>query len=176
MRRTLFLLVLAIRVPADQLPYQKPSQEILDILNAPALPALAVNPTRTYATLSQGDRYPSIAEVSAPMLRLAGIRIDPRTNGLHLAPHSVSITLVKLPEGTKIPVALPAKARAGSLHWSADGKMFAFSNTTDTGIELWVGDPATGKTRKIEGVKLNGVLGDPIDWMSDNKTLLVKAV
>src|SRR5581483_3438058 len=168
MRRLSYLFALALPLAADQLPYQKPPKEILDVLNAPALPALAVNPTRTYATLSQADRYPSINEVAAPMLRLAGIRIDPHTNGLHLAPTSMSITLVKLPEGTKIPVALPAKARAGTLHWSADGKMFAFSNTTDTGIELWVGDPATGKTRKIEGVKLNAVLGDPIDWMSDN--------
>jgi dipeptidyl aminopeptidase/acylaminoacyl peptidase len=175
MRRSI-LLLLAIPLAADQLPYQKPPKEILDILNAPALPTLAVNSPRTYATLSQSERYPSIAEVSAPMLRLAGIRIDPRTNGLHLAPHSISITVVKLPEGTKTPLTLPLKARAGSLHWTSDGKQFAFSNTTDTGIELWLGDPATGKTHKIEGVKLNAVLGDPIDWLSDNKTLLVKTV
>src|SRR5262249_23591895 len=102
MRFTLFLLLLTIPIHADQLNYQQPGKEILDILNAPALPTLAVNPSRTYATLSQSERYPSIAEVSAPMLRLAGVRIDPRTNGLHLAPNSVSITLVKLPEGTKI--------------------------------------------------------------------------
>src|SRR5271168_3266037 len=103
MRRTLLLLAFVLPIAADQLTYQKPPKEILDVLNAPALPALAVNPTRTYATLSQTARYPSIAEVSAPMLRLATIRIDPRTNGLHLAPYSTSITLVKLPEGTKCP-------------------------------------------------------------------------
>ena len=140
MRRTLFLLVLALPITADQLPYQKPPKEILDILNAPVLPALSVNPTRTFAVLSQSERYPSIAEVSAPMLRLAGIRIDPRTNGLHLAPGSISITLVKLPEGTKIPVALPANAHAGGLRWSPDGKQFAFTNTTANGIDLYLGD------------------------------------
>jgi dipeptidyl aminopeptidase/acylaminoacyl peptidase len=176
MRRLLIALALVFPLAADQLPYQKPPKEILDILNAPALPALAVNPTRTYATLSQAERYPGIAEVAAPMLRLAGIRIDPHTNGLHLAPVNISITLVKLPEGTKISVALPPKARASAIHWSADGKMFAFSNTTDTGIDLWIGDPATGKTHKVDGVKLNAVLGDPIEWLSDNKTLLVKTV
>src|SRR5262249_99911 len=122
MRRSL-LVLLAIPLIADQLPYQKPPKEILEILNAPQLPTLAVNPPRTYATLSTGERYPSIAEVSASMLRLAGIRIDPKTNGLHLATHSIAIMLVKLPEGTKIPVSLPAKARAGELRWSADGKM-----------------------------------------------------
>src|SRR5216684_705969 len=141
MRPLLLLTILAIPVVADQLPYQKPSKEILDILNAPAPPTLAVNPTHTYATLSQAERYPSIAEVSEPMLRLAGLRIDPRTNGLHLAPHSISIELVKLPEGAKGKLALPPHAQAGPLRWSPDEKQFAFSNTTSAGIELWVGDP-----------------------------------
>src|SRR5882757_8808587 len=109
MRRTLSLftfgtLVLA-PIRADEVLYQKPPKAILDVLNAPATPVLAVNPTKTYASLSQSARYPSIADVSEPMLRLAGMRIDPRTNGLHLAPHSLSIELVKLPEGTKMPLA-----------------------------------------------------------------------
>jgi dipeptidyl aminopeptidase/acylaminoacyl peptidase len=174
MRRTFFLLVLGIPIAAE-LTYQKPPREILDILNAPVPPTLGVNPTRTYATLSQGERNPPIAEVSEPMLRLAGMRINPRTNGLHLAPHSLSVTLVKLPEGVKIPVSLPANARVGGLRWSPDGRQFAFTNTVTDGIELWVGDPVTGKTRKIAGVHLNSVLGDPIDWLPDNRTLLVKA-
>jgi dipeptidyl aminopeptidase/acylaminoacyl peptidase len=176
MRRLLVLAALTLPLGADQLVYQKPPKEILDVLNAPALPALSVNPTRTYATLSQTERYPGIDEVSAPMLRLAGIRIDPKTNGLHLAPFSSAITLVKLPEGTKIQVALPPKARVGSMRWSADGKMFAFTNTTPSGIELWIGDPATGKTRHVDNIKLNAVLGEPIEWLSDNKTMLVKTV
>ena len=175
MLRTFLALVFVIPISAE-LTYQKPSQEILDILNTPAPPALGVNPTRTYATLSQSERYPSIAEVSQPMLRLAGLRINPRTNGLHLAPASFSITLVRLSDGVKTPVSLPAKARAGALRWSEDGKQFAFANSTPAGIELWIGDPTSGKARKIEGVKLNAVLGDPIDWLPDNRTLLVKAI
>jgi dipeptidyl aminopeptidase/acylaminoacyl peptidase len=175
MRRATWFLLLAVPISAE-LTYQKPSKEVLDILNIPAPPALGVNPTRTYATLSQSERYPSIAEVSQPMFRLAGLRINPRTNGLHLAPTSFAITLVRLADGQKIPVALPANAKAGALRWSDDGKQFAFPNTTASGIDLWIGDPATGKTKRIEGVQLNSVLGDPIDWLADNRTLLVKAV
>src|SRR5579871_6828376 len=175
MRRT-FLFLLCVFPICAELPYQKPSKEILDILNAPATPVLAVNPAHTYATLSQSERYPSIAEVSQPMLRLAGLRINPRTNGLHLAPGSFSITLVRLADGVKIPVSLPQHARAGSLRWSEDGKQFAFANTTGAGIELWIGDAATGNARKIDGLKLNAVLSDPINWLPDNRTLLVKAV
>src|SRR6202451_3517058 len=157
MRRTYTLLPFAILAlaplaHADEVLYQKPPKEVLDILNAPATPTLSVNPTKTYAALSQQARYPSIAEVAEPMLRLAGMRIDPRTNGLHLAPHILSIEIVKLPEGTKLKLELPANAQAGPLRWSPDGKQFAFSNTIANGIELWLGDPVTGKTPKIAGV------------------------
>ena len=110
------------------------------------------------------------------MLRLAGLRINPRTNGLHLAPSNVSITLVRLSDGGKIPLALPPDSRAGSLHWSADGKQFAFAGATANGIDLWIGETSTGKLRKMEGIKLNTVLGDAIDWLPDNRTLLVKTV
>src|SRR4029077_9986124 len=148
MHRLLFSLFFIIPISAE-LAYQKPSKEILDILNTPATPVLGVNPTRTYATLSQSERYPSIAEVSQPMLRLAGMRINPRTNGLHLAPSSFAITLVRLSDAVKIPVSLPPNARSGSLRWSEDGKQFAFANSTADGFDLWIGDPGTGKTRKI---------------------------
>jgi len=174
--RRFSIFLFAFSLSAEQLAYQKPPQAILDVLNAPVLPSLAVNPTRTYATLSEQSRYPSIAEVSQPMLRLAGIRINPRTNGLHLSGFSKSIELVKLPEGTKMRVSLPAGARASAIGWSSDGKQFALMNTTDNGIDLWIGDPATGKTRQIAGVKLNAVLGDSFTWLRNNKTILAKTI
>ena len=69
MRRTFTLLNFAILVlapasllKADEVLYQKPSKEVLQILNAPATPTLSVNPTKTYASLSQAARHPSIAE------------------------------------------------------------------------------------------------------------------
>ncbi len=176
MRRFLTLLAFSLPLAAQQLPYQKPPKEISDILNAPGTPMLAVNSAHTWATLAQVARNPSIAEVAEPMLRLAGIRIDPATNGLHLAPHILSVKLVKLPEGTTKELALPAGAQIGGLTWSEDGKQFAATNITPNGIEVWLGDPVTAKLRKVAGIKANSVLGSPFDWLPDNKTLLVKAV
>jgi len=63
MRSITFLLAFVIPVSAE-LTWQKPPKEILDILNAPATPVLSVNPSRTYAALSEAHRNPSIAEVS----------------------------------------------------------------------------------------------------------------
>src|ERR1700694_1760270 len=115
MRRILCLLACTICLGAAEVSYQKPSKEILDILNAPVFPSLGLSPNRNYASLAPAAERPSIAEVSAPMLRLAGLRINPRTNGLHLAPYYTSLTLIKLSDASKIPVALPPQAKAGSL-------------------------------------------------------------
>src|ERR1039458_8985513 len=46
-----------------------------------------------------------------------------------------SLTLRKIPEGTEIKVALPPNARLSLGRWSPDATRFAFTNTTDRGIE-----------------------------------------
>src|SRR5262249_19018786 len=52
---------------------------------------------------------------------------------------------------------------------------FAFMNTIANGIELLVGDTATGKVRKIAGVVVNAAYGEPLQW-TDSKSLLVQTV
>src|SRR5262249_12786294 len=139
--------------------WQKPPKAVLDALNAPTTPTLSISPSRTHALQALPIRYPSIAELSQPMLRLAGQRINPRTNGLHNTTFNSALTPRKLPEGTEIRIAVHPGAKLSGGRWSPDGAHFAFTNTTATGIELWVGDTATGKTRKIEGVRVNEVTG-----------------
>jgi dipeptidyl aminopeptidase/acylaminoacyl peptidase len=125
------------------------------------------------------------------MLRIAGMRINPKTNGLHNTTFNSSLTLRKIPEGAEIKVDLPPNAKLTLGRWSPDATHFAFTNTTGRGIELWLGD-TTGKTRKIEGVRINAVMGggvgtgggrggagagpSDVQWMPDGKTLLVQLV
>ena len=134
--------------------YQKPPKAVLDVLNAPVTPMLSLSPTHTFAVEVQPVRYPPIAELAQPMLRIAGMRINPRTNGLHNTVFNSSLTLRKVPEGTEIKVELPPNGKFSNSRWSADGLHFAFTNSTSAGIELWIGD-TTGKTHKVEGVRLN---------------------
>ncbi|MBS1856018.1 MAG: S9 family peptidase [Acidobacteria bacterium] len=189
-RAVLFLVPAALAVSGAEL-YQKPSQAILDALNAPPTPTLTVNPARTFAVQGQPVRYPPIAELAQPMLRLAGLRINPRTNGLHNATFNSSLTLRKLPAGTLVKVALPANPKLGSVRWSPDASRFAFTNTTASGIELWIGDTA-GRTHRVEGVRVNQVMAPPamagggrggagggpsdVQWMPDGKSLLITMV
>src|SRR5262249_48088195 len=126
--------------------------------------------------LVQPVRYPPIAELAEPMLRLAGLRINPQTNGPAQEPRYVSFTLLNLADPKQTKVKVPDQARLGAPVWSADGKQFAFTNTTPKGIELWLADAASGEARQIKGVVLNEALGLPVRWMPDGKTLLCHTV
>ena len=150
-----FVLVLAALFLIGAEPYRKPPKAVLDVLNAPTTPTLSLSPARTFAFEAHPVRYPPIAELSQPMLRLAGLRINPKTNGLHNTTFNSSLTLRKIPSGEEIKVDLPTNPKLSTGYWSHDGAHFAFTNTTNNGIELWVGDTATGKTHKVEGVRLN---------------------
>lgn len=156
--------------------YQRPPKEILDVLDAPALPYPYVDPTGRSLLLGTPLDYPPIADLAEPLLRLAGVRINPRNNGVHGSFYLVGYSLQKLPDGPLVPVQLPAGARVGSPRWNSSGSMFAVANTTETSVELWVVDAATAKAKRIDGVRLDPVLGFVISWLPDQKTLLVKSV
>ena len=62
------------------LSYQKPSAEILDLVEAPLPPLVRMNTAGTTAILLYRNVYQSIAELSEKEMRLAGLRINPITN------------------------------------------------------------------------------------------------
>ncbi|HEX3744004.1 MAG TPA: prolyl oligopeptidase family serine peptidase [Bryobacteraceae bacterium] len=169
--------------------YQKPPKVVMDILNAPSTPTLVLNPTNTYAVQGSPIRYPPVAELAMPMRRLAGIRINPLTNGLHNATFNSTLILRKLPEGTEIKMVLPPNPKLSPARWSPDGKHFVFTNSTEKGVDIWVGDAATGRTHRIEGIKVNDVFGTTgapgrggapaggtVQWLGDSRTLVVHAI
>jgi hypothetical protein len=177
------LLLAATLLLADDSFYRQPPKPVLDALSALPTPTVSVSPQRDYAIFMQAVRYPPIAEVAQPMLRLAGIRIDSNTNGMHLAPNFMSFSMRRLSNGAEVQVALPHDAKLGAPIWSPDGQQFAFTNTDAHGIELWIGSTATGQTRRMEGVNINGVLPagtgsarGPIEWMGDSHTLLIRLI
>jgi len=155
--------------------YRQPPKAVLDVLRAPVTPQLQLSPTREYGLLLEPLRYPPIADLAQPMLRLAGTRINPNTNGPHPGFYYVSLTLLKTADGTQTKVTLPAGTKPSQPEWSPDGRSFAFTNTTPTGIELWVSEAATAKVRKLPGVSLNAIW-DPLQWMPGSRELLVKLI
>jgi dipeptidyl aminopeptidase/acylaminoacyl peptidase len=175
--------------------YQKPPKVVSDVLESPPTPAVSVSPARDRFLEVEGLRHPPIADLAAPMLRIAGLRINPATNGRHHPARVVGLTLVNIADGKTTKLKTPPNAYLSAPIWAADGKHFAFTNTlTDTnkvvfggkhltvttdqqpGIDLWVGDASTGMVKRIPGVRINAVYGEAVQWMPDQKTLLVQLV
>ncbi len=156
--------------------YQKPPQAVLDILNASAPPQVQLSPAGDRIALVETVRYPSIADLAQPMLRLAGERINPHTNGPHRPPRITGLTLVGISDGKAVKVALPSGRGFGNLTWSADGRYIALTNTLESTIELWVLETAGARIRKIPGIAVNAAFGEPLQWMPDQRTLLVQTI
>ena len=163
--------------------YDQPPKNILEVMNAPSPPIPKVSPTNDSILLVSWQDYPPMARVARPFLRLAGVRIEPGNHSKHDTPGGYGITpcvrdleLVRISGGAQIRVELPANACPTSPLWSADGKQFAFEDIAPEAVQLWVGDAMTGKVRQVAGVRLNPMFGDELQWMPNQKELLVKLV
>jgi dipeptidyl aminopeptidase/acylaminoacyl peptidase len=163
--------------------YNQPPKEILDVMHAPSPPQPVVSPTGSEMLLVSWQDYPSIARVATPFLRLAGVRVEPGNHSKHDTPGGYGITqcatgyeLVMVADGAEKRVSTPQGGCPGNPVWAADGKHFAFVNLAADSVELWIGDGATGETKRVSGARLNPMFGSDMQWMADQKTLLVKLV
>jgi dipeptidyl aminopeptidase/acylaminoacyl peptidase len=170
------LAIAATRAGADAVPYREPPKAIADVYHAPPLPGVLVSPAHDTLAIVTPLRYPPIADLARPMLRIAGLRIDPRTNGIHHAFAYTTLALERVADGRRTTVPLPPDARITAMQFSPDGSRFAFANATAAGTDLYLGTTATGAIARVAGVKLNGIFGDPIAWMPDRRHILVRAL
>ncbi|HZH33540.1 MAG TPA: hypothetical protein VEX64_01805, partial [Pyrinomonadaceae bacterium] len=155
--------------------YQKPSKDVMDALNAPAIPSTSISPSRDRILIAEPLRYPPISELAQPMLRLAGLRINPNANSQHRQPYFVKLSLKSIADGKDTSINLPPGAQIISPQWSADGRYIAAGNLTPTGVELWIIETATGRANKIKNAQVNTAFGG-FSWMPDQRSLLVNLV
>jgi dipeptidyl aminopeptidase/acylaminoacyl peptidase len=163
--------------------YNQPPQNVLDVLRATPSARPSISPTYDKMLLISGTDYPSIAQVAEPFLKLAGVRVEPRTRRKHdtdggygVAPCAIKFVLLDVASSQETPLQFPPNGCADGVTWSADGKQFAFRNTSKDAVELWIGDVATATLKRLGNVRLNPMLGSSVQWMADQKTLLVKLV
>jgi dipeptidyl aminopeptidase/acylaminoacyl peptidase len=158
--------------------YLTPPKVIVDILDTPPTPSVTVSPDRRAIALLSRHSMPAIAELAEPIHRVAGARINPKTNGRQQRGGGIiAITLKSIVDGTEKKMTLPADPNIGGVSFSPDGKRLSFNNYKENGIELWVADTATGKSKLVSGSeRLNGTGGDPCDWLKDGVTLICQIV
>jgi dipeptidyl aminopeptidase/acylaminoacyl peptidase len=155
--------------------YQQPHADIVRMLDAPPLPQAQLSPDGRWLLLSERPAMPSISDISSPMLRLAGVRISPQTNGLFQNSWVRKLTLVDLSSNRSHDISLPAAPRLAYITWSPDSKHVAFVQRGDNELELWVADAATGKAARVTG-GLNATTGSPYRWASNSRQMLALLV
>lgn len=162
--------------PTSEKAYQMPPKVIADLVDAPPTPAVDVDPTNRWMLIIEQPNLPSISELAQPELRIAGLRINPKTNGPSRGRYFSALKLKEISGGKQTPVTgLPANARIRNIEWSPDGKHIAFLITGENGQSLWVAETASKKARKLIS-SVNSAYRAPFYWASDNKTLICKVV
>ncbi|MRR09660.1 S9 family peptidase, partial [bacterium] len=122
--------------------------------------------------------YPAIADLAEPVLKLAGVRVNPRTNNeRNYVYYWTGLAVKDLVTGRETTVGLPASVkRIGRPRWNADGTMFAFTSETDDRLELWAVDAVAVKAFRVEGAAIDPLLGAGVQWLPDQRSLLARLV
>lgn len=173
MRRSLlalsFLLIAFFASAQDDFKYQAPPKDIQDLLLAKPTPGVTIDDKAEWMLLLERSDYPTIEEMAQPELRIAGLRINPANYGPSRAGSSNNIQIKNIRSKEVFSIeGLPQNLRASSVQWSPSQTKFAFVNSSNNAIDLYVVDIATKKARRINTTPLNTVLGGSYQWMNDD--------
>ena len=173
---SIILLSLLLTPLGAQEPYKLPPREVVEILDAPPTPMAVVSPKGDLMLLVEYKYMPSIRHMAQPMLRLAGMRLIPKTNSRQTTVFYTGLVLLQLDSGETRRIPLPEGGEFGFPVWSYDGRWFAFIRYRDEGVELWVADAVKGEAKAVTPAGVNAVLGSGFQWLPDSRHLLVAMI
>ncbi|WP_395060470.1 prolyl oligopeptidase family serine peptidase [Flavobacterium sp.] len=159
----------------ENLSYQKPSKEILDLADYERAPSVLMDTKKEWMLLTYRNTYKTLDDLNQEEMRLGGLRINPTTNISSTVTYINNLKVRKIKDKTEIQVSgLPQNPKLTNLSWSPDETKVAFSHTTTTGVELWLLDVANAKATKLTDATVNANLGNPFSWFRDGQAILVK--
>ncbi len=174
------LFALGLFVPAvhGQLTYQVPPEPLAQLVDAPALPSVLLSPTGDLMLWMHLPRLASIADLAADEVRLAGMRINPKTNGRSRTSGYLRLSFKALDDSPECAVTgIPEGGGIGSVSFSPNGTHIAFSVDTPDGIHLYVADVETCAARRLGDWKINQAgYSSSYRWVSGGDALLVRTI
>ena len=156
--------------------YQLPPAPLQAIVEQLRAPTVNLSPRRNLALMVTTPTLPSITEVAQPELKLAGLRINPRTYSQSRFSFGEDVWLFEIASRKEIRLGgLPKNLKLASMAWSPDQRFIAFTHVSEAnGVELWLIDVENHAAKKISMRPLNTVYGRGFSWMPDSKNLLVR--
>lgn len=176
-----FALILAAATwhsASGQEQYQRPPENLAQLVDAPVTPAVSVSPDGQLLLMMHRPSLPSIEELAQPELRLAGMRINPVISGPSRSGHYQDLGLVRLGEEAERAIAgHPRDGRIRNVRFSPDGSRVAYTVDTMDRIDLYVADVESATSRRVLDAAVNDAAsGAPYRWVSDSRSLVVMTV
>ena len=168
-----------VPVLSAQEPYKLPPKEVIDIVSAPPTPSVSMSPAGDTMALVDRESMPSIAYISEPILRIAGMRITPSFNSRQVLSFATGLSLKDMKTNVLRKVALPDGFKfaggMGGVAWSPDGQRVALLRYVEGGVELWAVDVKTATAKAVTPPVVNAVIGG-IDWAPDSRRIVISLV
>ena len=176
MKKTI-LLILSVTFAFSQenINYQVPSSEILDLVEYDRPPTVTYDNEKNFMLFLYRDNYKSIEDLSQEELRLAGLRINPKTNIGSRITYYNNIKIKNLKnKRSEIEdiIGIPSNPKIANINWSPNQKNIAFTNTTSDGVKLWVLNLESRSLIKLSDLNLNSNIRDVINWLNDSEILI----
>lgn len=172
----LFILFLSyVATAQENLSYQKPPKEILELADYERAPSVNMDSKKEYMFLSYRSTFKTLDDLNQEEMRLGGLRINPVTNISSTVTYITNLKVRKVADKIEMQVkGLPENPRISNIGMSPNEKKISFSNTTTKGVELWVLDLASAQATKLTDATVNANMGNPFSWFADNQTILVR--
>ena len=175
--KKIILLILSITFAFSQenINYQVPSSEILDLVEYDRPPSVTYDSDKNFMLFLYRDNYKSIEDLSQEELRLAGLRINPKTNIGSRITYYNNIKIKNLKnKRSEIEdiIGIPSNPKIANINWSPNQKNIAFTNTSSDGVKLWVLNLESRSLVKLSDLKLNSNIRDVINWLNDSEILI----
>lgn len=153
---------------------KRPIQEIVNIVDAPGPPDIVIDPTNTWLIALYRTGLMSAHELAQREIRLAGLRINPKINGVSRRRPYFSFTLIRVADGCEKGDFddLDSPMEIDYIRWSPDGTKFAFTLIEEDRLILSICNVETGRCHRIDDLRLNATLTTPYVWSPDSRSIL----
>ncbi len=179
-----------MNLPSDT-SWLAPPKTVTDIISASKEPAVMLSPDGRHMLLIESAAMPEIEDLARPMLRLAGVRIDPQSHSKFRTRFGSAITcrpvkpIASSSSGSirpeeRVSIKHPdlnflesevSDRKIGSIHWSHNGHHFAFEVLHQKGTALFVASVASNNAVLVHP-NICTVLVD-FEWMPDGESLVM---
>jgi len=175
-------LSLIASVPQAYAQYQLPPAPLQAIVDAPRAPGMSLSPRRNLVAMIASPALPGIVEVAQPELKLAGLRINPRTYSPSRFSFGTGLVLLDVATQAEMTISgLPTPLRLADSAWSPDQRHLAFTHVAYSSkqsdktahVELWLVDIATRTATRLTAQPMSYVAGTGFSWLPDSSALLV---